>query len=170
MNREQRRALEDVIEDLQAILEDDAVDHEVFPTWIEIANGELGEREIRGDEHNPRVVEYHATTGLSADDDETPWCSSFVNWCFKEAGIAGTNSARARSWLDWGKGIDAPVPGCVVVFSRPPKPASGHVAFFVGRGGGGDTVRVLGGNQGNSVSVKAYPLGRVIGYRLPEAT
>ncbi|KKK66354.1 hypothetical protein LCGC14_2964930, partial [marine sediment metagenome] len=43
-----------------------------------------------------------------ASEDETPWCSSFVNFCVCEAGynpIKETGSARARSWLSWGVGV-----------------------------------------------------------------
>lgn len=135
------------------------------PAWFIVAKGELGTREIPGSQHNPRVLEYHAETGLSADDDETPWCSSFANWCFAQVGIVGTRSAAARSWLKWGKALDVPRVGCVVVFSRPPKPGSGHVAFYVADEG--QSIVVLGGNQGNAVSAKPYPKSRVLGYRWP---
>lgn len=165
MNADERLRLERIRDDVESMLAVDAPPT-ILP-WFDIANRELGVREIRGPEHNPRVLEYHASTGLSADDDETPWCSSFVNWCFEQCGMVGTNSARARSWLDWGQRVGVAVPGCVVVFSRPPKPSSGHVAFFVGRSNGGDTVRVLGGNQGNAVSIREYPISRVIDFRMP---
>ena len=92
------------------------------------------------------------------------WCSSFVNWCMKEAGVARTKSAAARSWLDWGKKIDPPVRGCVVVFKRG-DPPSGHVALYVGRSG--DKIRVLGGNQDNQVKISLYDASRVLGFRMP---
>ena len=71
--------------------------------WMNIANGEKGQAEIKGSKHNPRIVEYHQSTLLKASDDEEPWCSSFVNWVMRQTGYQGTNSARAISWKTWGK-------------------------------------------------------------------
>jgi uncharacterized protein (TIGR02594 family) len=136
------------------------------PEWLTIARKELGTSEISGAKDNPRIVEYHATTGLSASDDETPWCSSFVNWCMDRAGINGTDSAMARSWLKWGHGIVQPKPGAITVFTRGQYPA-GHVAFYLSTDG--DNIRVLGGNQGNKVSIASYPKAKVLGYRWPSA-
>ena len=48
--------------------------------WLAVAKREMdtGVDEIVGSRHNPRILEYHATTTLSAKDagsDETFWCS-----------------------------------------------------------------------------------------------
>lgn len=134
------------------------------PKWYQIAVREIGEREAAGSENNPRVLEYHDATTLSANQDSVPWCSSFVNWCFKEAGIDGTKSAMARSWLKWGKEVKRPYKGCVVVFSRG-LPPSGHVGFFVEESNG--LIGCLGGNQSDMVNISYYPKSRVLGYREP---
>jgi hypothetical protein len=65
--------------------------------WMDIATAELGvhENSMPG-QHTRRIVEYHKTTTFSANDDETPWCASFVNWVLIRSGRNGTNSARAR--------------------------------------------------------------------------
>lgn len=132
--------------------------------WMAIAEQELarGVVEVGGAAHNQRILEYHATTTLGAREDEVPWCSSFANFCVTEAGFTGTNSALARSWESWGKSAPALAPGVIVVLSRgdPPK---GHVGFFVGMDG--DRVRLLGGNQGNRVSIASYDANRVIARR-----
>jgi uncharacterized protein (TIGR02594 family) len=138
------------------------------PPWLTIARREVGVREVPGANANPRIIEYLASCpGLPADmrsSDETPWCSAFVNWVMRESGVTGTRRANARSWLTWGQACE-PQRGAVAVFSRPPDPASGHVAFFERREG--ERVIVLGGNQGNAVSVAAYPASRLLGYRWP---
>lgn len=67
--------------------------------WFAVARGELGQRDYPGPRHNPRVVEYFNTTSLQANNDETSWCSAFVNWCMLQARQRGTNNAAARSWL-----------------------------------------------------------------------
>lgn len=106
-----------------------------LPAWLAIAHREMdtGIDEIRGGADNPRIVEYHQTTSLKASDDETAWCSSFVNWSMVQSGIAGTNSALARSWLDWGQVLERPERGAVTVFRRDGGPTRGHVAFHWSR-------------------------------------
>jgi|GEM_PF-1983520 len=120
------------------------------PRWLEIARGELGTTEIRGARDNPRVVEYHQATSLKAKDDETSWCSSFVNWSMQQAGVQGSGSAAARSWLNWGQAVPRDAahvrPGDVIVFPRGNNPAQGHVAIVDAVLANGQ-VRVLGGNQ-----------------------
>ena len=48
---------------------------------------------------NPRIRLYHGTTSGGAMPDEVAWCSSFVNFCVEQAGLSGTDSKAARSWL-----------------------------------------------------------------------
>jgi uncharacterized protein (TIGR02594 family) len=140
-----------------------------LPAWLAIAHREMdtGIDEIRGGADNPRIVEYHQTTSLKASDDETAWCSSFVNWCVVQSGIAGTNSALARSWIGWGQVLERPERGAVTVFRREGGPTRGHVAFYWSRSG--DRVLVLGGNQGNQVSIKSYPAADLLGFRWPKS-
>lgn len=120
------------------------------PRHLAIAQGELGVHEIRGAQHERRVVQYHQATSLRARDDETSWCSSFVNWTMQQAGVRGTGSAAARSWLQWGRAVPADArhvrPGDVIVFPRGSNPAQGHVAIVSDVLGDG-RVRVIGGNQ-----------------------
>jgi uncharacterized protein (TIGR02594 family) len=108
-------------------------------------------------------------------DDETAWCSAYVGACLERAGIRSTRSAAARSYMKWGVAIEQPVLGCVVVFWRGSKNGwSGHVGFVVGKqwlrnaqGVWEWHLVVLGGNQGDAVNTKAFPVSRVLGYRLP---
>lgn len=139
-----------------------------LPDWYVLARQEMeaGVEEISGEQDNPRIVEYHQCTSLKATDDETAWCSSFVNWCMTRSGIAGTNSAAARSWLNWGQALDSPKEGCVTIFSRGNKPWQGHVALYTGETSG--HILVLGGNQGNEVNISSYRKSRLLGYRWPK--
>lgn len=125
------------------------------------AHGELGVKEVRGGE-NTRIIEYHASTRLKANEDEVPWCSAFMCWCLERVGIISTKSAAARSYLDWGVEIEEPYEGCVVIFKRGEPPAA-HVAFYVKESG--DWLFCLGGNQNDKVCVNAYPKSDLLGYR-----
>jgi uncharacterized protein (TIGR02594 family) len=139
------------------------------PPWLTIARAELGVLETPGPESTPRILEYLAATRLppSMHDDETPWCAAFVCWVLQQAGLEHTASAGARSYLRWGRLLTDPRLGCVVVLSRPNQdnPSSGHVGFWVGDGQRGPLI--LGGNQGNAVTIRPYAARRVLGYRWP---
>lgn len=131
--------------------------------WMDIAQLEIGQKEISGNQHNPRILEYHKSTTLKATQDEVPWCSAFVTWVLTMAGYKSTASAWARSYLNYGIKLDKPRPGCIVIFSRGSD--SGHVAFFVKSNL--LTITVLGGNQNNQVCYAKYFKYRILGYRWP---
>jgi uncharacterized protein (TIGR02594 family) len=129
--------------------------------WMAIARAEMG---VTRASDPARIEQYLETTGVVSDADVIPWCSAFVNFCVSRGGLDGTNSALARSWLRWGMDAGGLVPGCIVVLSRgtPPK---GHVGFFIGADQ--DYVRLLGGNQHDSVNEAHFPRDRIIGARKP---
>lgn len=137
----------------------------------EIAARELGQKEIQGGE-NPRILEYWRATDTKVSSDETPWCAAFVNWVLMKAGIDGTFSPLAKSFLHWKGGnpikIQNAMRGDVVVLERAkPHPTFGHVAFFDSYDAPINTIRLLGGNQSNSVSISSYPVTRVISILRP---
>src|SRR6266404_6029877 len=135
-----------------------APDFSPYP-WMQYALQEYGTKEITGKKNNPRILLYHSVAG-GAKDDETAWCSAFVNWCVKQAGFEGTGRANARSWVTYGNQcLAAPVCGAITVFSRPPKAWQGHVSFYVGETG--KKILVLGGNQGKKVCIAAYDRNRL---------
>lgn len=133
------------------------------PAWLRVARAELGVREIAGAADNPRIVEYHQATTLRASDDETPWCAAFVNWCLAQCGVARTRSAMARSFIDFGQHVH-PRLGAIIVLKRG-APPSGHVGFYVG--GDDKNLRLLGGNQGNRVSIAEFPWSQMLDSRWP---
>lgn len=139
------------------------------PSWLLVAKAELGVAEIPGDKDNPRILEYLRTTSVSPGDhvdEEIPWCAAFVNWCLIRAQQTGTNRRAARSYLHWGQPVEPRVGAVCVLWREDPKGPKGHVGFFLKETA--DSVQLLGGNQGNCVSVRSYPKARVLGYRWPK--
>lgn len=137
------------------------------PEWLRIAETQVGVKELPGKAQNKQIVAYHASTKLKATDDETPWCSAFVNWCVTKSGLKGTDSAAAISWLSWGQEMKIPAHGCIVVMRRGDKPWQGHVGFYLGKNASGTKIQVLGGNQGDAVKVVEFPASKVLSYRWP---
>lgn len=106
--------------------------------------------------------------GQDINPSDTAWCAAFVNAVLGASGGKGTGKLNARSFLDWGVPAEEPSEGDVVVFSRGGSTWQGHVGFYVGTevgDDGKDYIRVLGGNQSNSVKESLYPASRVLGYR-----
>ena len=111
------------------------------------------------------LQDYMATGGANLDPATRAWCAAFVNATLGHAGIQGTGSNMARSFLDWGTPVDTPQRGDVAVFSRgDPNGPYGHVGFFKGYDDAGN-VLVLGGNQGDAVSVAPYSANSLLGFR-----
>lgn len=134
------------------------------PAWLGVARSNIGVTEIPGPRHNSKILGWLQKLRAWWSDDETPWCGVFVAHCMQESGLPLPRFwMRATDWLNWGAKLAAPVAGCVVVFQRP---GGGHVGFVVGRDKAGNLM-VLGGNQGNAVNVRAFSVGRVVGYRWP---
>ena len=137
-----------------------------LPAWLLAAQAEKGVSTYPPGQSNPRITEYHSHTTLRGYDDKASWCSSFVNWTLAQAGMVGTGSALARSWLDWGRPLERPAPGCIVVLYRDdPESWKGHVSFYLRTEG--DRIFLFGGNQLDAVREHDYPLNSVLGYRWP---
>jgi len=138
-------------------------------SWMDTALGEMviGINEVKGPEHNDRIISYHKHTTLGATEDEISWCSAFLCYVFEKNYIKSTKSAAARSWMKWGKPLDKPVLGCVVVFWRDnPDSWKGHVGLYCSEENG--KIKVLGGNQSDKVCIKSYSKDKVLGYRWPD--
>lgn len=132
-------------------------------SWMKIAEGEKGVKEITGiSVHTPRILEYHAMTTLKAKQDEVPWCSSFVNWVMAKAEYPITKSAAAKSWSTWGKEVPLQY-GAILVLKRK---GGNHVGFCTGETKEG--IYLLGGNQSDAVNVKLFNKSLIIACRMPK--
>lgn len=132
------------------------------PLWLEVGRTYLGLKEIPGPKHNPTIIKWLTQLKAWWKDDETPWCGTFVAHCMDSVGVAlPKHWYRAKDWLNWGVAV-APRLGAVAVFDRN---GGGHVGLLVGETA--TSYAVLGGNQGNSVSVMALAKNRLLGTRWP---
>jgi uncharacterized protein (TIGR02594 family) len=142
------------------------------PPWVAEGRRWVGLAEIPGREHAPAIRRWLLDLGAWWSDDETPWCGVYAAHCMRAVGSEPPRAFyRARAWLDWGIELEKPLIGCVAVYERK---GGGHVGMIVGRypplG-----LSVLGGNQGNQVSVAVFsrePLGyrwpKEFGYLMPD--
>jgi uncharacterized protein (TIGR02594 family) len=119
-------------------------------------------------DQNAALAEFMANGGVNLDPAVTAWCAAYVNATLAQTGQKGTGSNMARSFLDWGQEVTEPQKGDLAVFQRgDPNGPYGHVGFFDGYNEDG-TIRVLGGNQGDGVSIASYSPDQLLGFRRGE--
>jgi uncharacterized protein (TIGR02594 family) len=94
------------------------------------------------------------------------WCADFMNFILSQTGQGGTGSRAARSFLKYGKQVDGPRVGAIVVFTRGSNGQSGHVGIVRGTDGDGNPI-VISGNHGKRVAESVYPKAKVLGYFMP---
>lgn len=135
------------------------------PVWLEIARRQIGLREIKGPKHNAVILSWLTKLKAWWKEDETPWCGTFCAAVMQEAGLPYPKDwFRAKAWAEYGSRLrpDRLSAGAILVFARE---GGGHVGFYVGED---DTAyHVLGGNQGNAVSITRIVKGRCIASRWP---
>lgn len=148
---------------------------QIDPPWLAEARKLLGTKEGRGDSNNPIVVNFWVEAKMPwFKDDATAWCAGFVNAMLERTGFMGSRKANAKSFLAAMTGrvglprfrtLSKYRLGAVCVLHRPPHPGNGHVGFVVAHDQ--ETVTLLGGNQGDSVSYSKFKKARVAGLRWP---
>lgn len=136
------------------------------PAWLALAASEIGTVEGIGKSNNPKVVQYFADAGFAGvKDDATAWCAAFVGAELHRAGQKPSGSLAARSYETWGIGLKAPVLGCIATKKRAGSAWQGHVGFVVGADA--SHVILLGGNQGDKVSIASFKRSEFTSFRWP---
>jgi uncharacterized protein (TIGR02594 family) len=142
------------------------------PYWWSVAETLVGTHEKQGNnQENPRILDMYAVCGSPQKHDETAWCAAFVGACLELSGFQSTNSLLAVSYKSFGKELQQPVKGCIVVFHRMTsnQANTGHVGFYSHTSDDG-RIFCLGGNQGDTVSVAGFPRRFLRSYRWPTQT
>lgn len=134
---------------------------------IKEARKYYGIREIKGEQHNKTILNFFKETGNgSMKTDESAWCSVFVGYCAKQAGLNYSKKATAKSWLEQGIATTNPKPGDIVVFWREnPTSWKGHIAIYLGKDDSTNEIICLGGNQDGQVCIRQYGASHAMGYR-----
>ncbi len=130
-----------------------------------------GLKEIKGSKHSKVIL--NMVKSLSRGfryikDDETPWCSTFINHIAKESGYERTGSPAAKSWLKVGESVplkDAQLGNVVVLWRKNKTCGLGHVGIFEAISENGKYVKLYGGNQNNRAGSDWFPVNRVEGVR-----
>lgn len=136
----------------------------VNPVWLIEAFRKINVKEVKGEDDNPEIVSWWKRIFRGGiKDDETPWCAAFVGAMLEGVGVRSSRFESAGSYRTWGVPCPTPLYGAVCVLSRP---GGNHVAFCVGRTDDGK-IALLGGNQGDQVSVMVVDKSKIDSWRWP---
>ena len=138
------------------------------PKWMPYARSLIGIKEVPGKGNNAKIMAWAKKLGakilgITYASDDVPWCGLFAAHVMDHVGIAPPPIAvRASAWSAWGCRLLVPRVGCILTFTRA---GGGHVGFYVGED---DThFHVLGGNQGDAVSITRIARERLSEMRWP---
>jgi uncharacterized protein (TIGR02594 family) len=134
-----------------------------LPKLVSKAIDLIGTSEIPGPKSNATIIKWAKDVGVGYNDDDIAWCGLFVAYVVKKTGrVPVTNPLWARNWAKWGVKSEKPELGDILVFSRG---TGGHVGFYVAEDN--TAYYVLGGNQGNTVSIVRIAKNRLLAARRP---
>jgi|GEM_PF-2471965 len=149
--------------------------------WLAAMRELAGVREYPGGENNPAILGWASFIGGTWPEmaayaalyrsDDIAWCGLTMAYALAKNGIRPPFGDKdtdrflwANSFPAWGLRLDAPRPGCIVVFRW--KSGRGHVGLLDRVAGG--TLWVLGGNQSDAVTVAPFSWdSSVVGFFWP---
>ena len=127
-----------------------------------------GVTESVGSANNPVILGWAKEVGLENvyTDDSIAWCGLYISVVMHRAGRPVVKYPLwALNWNKFGVKVDVPMLGDILTFTRK---SGGHVGLYVGSD---DTAyHVLGGNQGDKVSIVRIAKSRLSQARRPEYT
>lgn len=141
--------------------------------WLDVAKAEL-ESGVSERGTPDRIKSYFAATDFGAVRGAIPhWCGAFAAFCMKESGHQDSipkGAAVAANWKGFGQTIpvgsaNIPVGAIIVLTPSPGTNTSGHVAFFSEALPATRQVRLLGGNQDDSVKLSVFSTSRLAAIR-----
>jgi uncharacterized protein (TIGR02594 family) len=128
--------------------------------WMKI----YGTKEIAGKKHNPTIIGWATELGVTNyKEDEVPWCGLAMAIVAHRAGKQIPDKVLwALNWTKFGKWESNAALGDTLVFIRE---GGGHVGTYVGEDA--SAYHVLGGNQGDRVSITRIVKSRLVAIRRP---
>jgi uncharacterized protein (TIGR02594 family) len=123
-----------------------------------------GTQEAAGAADNPIILAWAEECGIHGYvHDSVAWCGLCMAIAAKRSGWdynPGHNALWARNWALWGARQAIAMLGDVLVF---PRGDGGHVAMYVGEDD--SHYHILGGNQGDQVSIARKPKTPILAIR-----
>lgn len=141
-----------------------------LPLVIQVGLKLLGVAEVVGAGSNGTIIGWRDELNLAGvkisgfSDDDVPWCGLFAAIVAHRAKKSVVkNPLWARNWEKFGVKSKRAGLGDCLVFVRN---GGGHVGWYIAEDA--DAYHVLGGNQGNEVSIARIAKNRCVAIRRPQ--
>jgi len=124
-----------------------------------------GVTEAIGSKNNPVILGWAKELGIDKvyNEDSIPWCGLYIAIVMQRAGRQPVKDPLwAANWANFGVESKTPMLGDVLVFTRQ---GGGHVGLYAGEDN--QAYHVLGGNQGDKVSIVRIAKARLSQARRP---
>lgn len=109
---------------------------------------------------NPLILETYRICGLERRTDSLSWCAAFMSYILYNSGFSSLKSTSSQAYRSYGREIDwrswQNVRRNDIIVFRNKSSNGGHVGFFRGYNPSTNRVRVLGGNQGDTVKLSNF--------------
>lgn len=109
------------------------------------------------------VAEARRWIGTNPTGRRSLWCARFMNFVLARAGLPGTGSDAAKSFLRYGARVAGPEVGAIAVLARR---GGGHVGVVSGVDAAGNPI-LVSGNYRRQVAEAAHDRRRVLAYVKP---
>jgi uncharacterized protein (TIGR02594 family) len=143
-----------------------------LPNTIKQGMALLGTAEVIGKGSSKTILSWRDELNQAGakvsgySEDSIPWCGLYAAIVtyrrMKNAAEVVKDPLWARNWAKYGKHVSAAMMGDILVFERG---SGGHVGFYVAEDQ--SAYHVLGGNQGDKVSIVRIAKSRCIAVRRP---
>jgi uncharacterized protein (TIGR02594 family) len=109
---------------------------------------------------NQNIMACSAAIGVPAGNDDVAWCAAFAGAMLKKSGAGARKTLSSRNYIDYGTAIPLNDPtqwrmNDIIVFVRQ---GGGHIGFVKAVDPISGRVLVLGGNQGNNLTLQPFKL------------
>jgi len=135
---------------------------------VDLAMTQLG---LNENKDRRDIQQYLRTGGAGMDPARVAWCAAFVGSSLQQAGIKGTGSMVANSYLNWGNAATGGIQkGDVLVRpqGRGPGQTGGHVGMATGRiDPKTGKIQMISGNTSNQVGLTWENPNRIVARRAP---
>ena len=111
---------------------------------------------------NPKILKLYSAVGRAGDTtDQTAWCAGFVSYALKTNCFPGKATLASQGYKGYGKSLPLNDPSQwrlndIVVFTSKTRPGFGHVGFYRGYDPTTAVIKVLGGNQNNTLNLTNF--------------
>lgn len=136
------------------------------PEWLTFAYEEMEQDEAyaRLKKPNPHIALYRQSLAPRPPANST-WNTGFAQWCLEQADKPGAGTLDVAAWQHWGRPVETPWLGCVLLYGLQAEDVPRWMGFFVDEVDA--VVEIIAGDVSGRIQVVPVPKVQVVACRWP---